>query len=109
MYSLTPAGGPSKYTISPDRGQLRTVRLPAGGPSKYATSSVAAQLGSAIDPASRVQPASLAVVIPMRWNVVWPSHVALRVMATGDSDAPAIRSHALARYVPPSAAPAASR
>jgi len=28
MYSLTPAGGPSKYTISPDSGQLGTVKLP---------------------------------------------------------------------------------
>ena len=31
MYSLTPAGGPSKYTISPDSGQLGTVRLPVSG------------------------------------------------------------------------------
>src|SRR5262244_2357511 len=83
--------------------------VPAGGSSKYAVSSVAAQLGSTIDPVSRDHPASLAVVTPMRWNVVAPPHVALRVMATADSGVPAIRSHALARYVPPGTAPAASR
>src|ERR1700743_158638 len=82
---------------------------PAGGSSKYAVSSVAAQLGSAIDPVSRAHRASLTGVIPIRWNVVAPSHVDLRVMATGVSGIPAIRSHALARYVPPSFAPAASR
>src|SRR5262245_40990609 len=83
--------------------------VPAGGPSKYAVSSVAAQLGSTIDPINRVHPASLAVVIPMRWNVVAPLHVALRVMKTDDRGVPAIRTHALALYDPPSSAPAASR
>src|ERR1044071_1465461 len=83
--------------------------VPAGGCWKYAGSSVAAQLGSTIDPVSRVHAASLAVVMPMRWKVVVPSHVALRVMATDDSEVPAIRSQALALYVPPGATPAASR
>src|ERR1051325_2281683 len=57
----------------------------------------AARVGSAIDPVSSDHPPSLAVVIPMRWNVAVPSQVDLSVIATGDSDAAAIRSHARAR------------